>query len=133
MEEIGEKKDEKVSEEAGVASRSTPKENSMIQADDDDITEHQPLTVSSQQPPDGPRQRVERAAKAFIQGMTCTAQDMENCAALPTNFQAVLPVTACQPIINQQAATGKAHQKDPTGETYNEMFAGKFLNVSCVL
>jgi hypothetical protein len=128
-----EAKHEAAGEESTASARRTPKvENSMLRLDDDDITDRQSLTVSSQQP-DGPRQRVERAAKAFLQGMTCTVQDMENCAALPTNLGGIaMPITACQPIINQQAAAahGKANLNDPAGDYYDEMFAVEFLNVS---
>ncbi|KAL3915399.1 MAG: hypothetical protein SGILL_005676, partial [Bacillariaceae sp.] len=116
--------------------KSTAKENSMVvlldDDDDDDITDKQPETGTTTAAVDGPRQRVERAAGAFVQAITCTAKDMQNCAALPGNFGSIaMPVTACQPIINKEAAkngkAGKRSLEDATTK-YNDLFAVQFLN-----
>jgi hypothetical protein len=143
--------DDEKKEELGIETANLDANNSkgslvpMLSAnsDDDDITEHKqtiPPPTSEANPPlqnaslsDDARTRVERAAGAFVQALTCTAQDVRNCASLPESLGGIaMPATACKPIINQQADHGKAAQNNPSGEHFNAQFARKFLNVSVV-
>ncbi|KAG7367947.1 hypothetical protein IV203_030690 [Nitzschia inconspicua] len=109
--------------------------NSFVEEDDDDddgITEKPPTltTLQTGSRTDEARKRVEQAAGAFVQALTCTAQDVRNCATLPASLGGLaLPSTTSKPIINEEAAGhGKAGQSTSLEEFFHPQETRKFLN-----
>jgi len=88
------------------------------------------LQQNSRQPTIG-GESMEEIAGAFMQALTCTGKDAQNCATLPGNIGGIvaMPATACQPIVNQRASSkySKAGKKHPS-EYFNAQFATKFLH-----
>ncbi|KAG7347328.1 hypothetical protein IV203_016033 [Nitzschia inconspicua] len=130
-----EKKEETEPEQttANISNQSMP--NSFVEEDDDDddgITEKPPplTTLQTGSRTDEARKRVEQAAGAFVQALTCTAQDVRNCATLPASLGGLaLPSTTSKPIINEEAAGhGKAGQTTSLEEFFHPQETRKFLN-----
>lgn len=110
--------------------------------DTDDITEKQVTDPASgvksssqnesDMSSDDARTRVEKAAGAFVQALTCTAQDVRNCATLPESLSGIaMPATASKPIVNEEAAAvGNAKVEHNEKDYFSEQVTQEFLNVS---